>query len=132
MCSIRNAATFAALAIAAGAGTGCQWVGSPPSMRINDAAIAVDPAMEHRDWPMQTAYYANGVTVAGPTGQYLRPDQGLPQYAQMPIEYPLFVGQSFFLLPFDILWDPPWKDVAYPRAQAPASYTAAPPTNVTY
>jgi hypothetical protein len=131
MCSIRNAAASAALALVAAAGTGCQWVGSPPSMRINDTPIAVDPAMERRDWPMQTAYYQNGVTVAGPTGQYVRPDRSLPQYAVAAMETPLAVGQ-IALLPFDFLWDPPWKDVAYPRAQAPASYTAAPPTNVTY
>jgi hypothetical protein len=100
-------------------------------MEVNPTPIVVDEAMQRRDWPLQTASYENGVTVAGPTGQYLQPDKSLPQYAQMPIEYPLFLGQVI-LLPFDLLWDPPWKDVAYPRAQMPPTYTAAPRTDVSY
>lgn len=103
----------------------------PPSMRINPTPIATDPAMEHRNWASSTAAYANGVTVASPTGLYVRADPRLPTLAQGAVETPLFLGQVI-ILPFDILWDPPWKPIAYPRAQAPSSYTAAPPTNTTY
>jgi hypothetical protein len=135
MCSIRKAVVGTAGIVMAAAGVagvgGCEQVLPPPSMRINSEPVVVDEAMQRRDWPLVTAEYANGVTVAGPTGQYFRADRRLPQVAQGAIETPLFVGQVA-LMPFDFLWDPPWEDVQYPRAQAPASYTDAPPTNTTY
>jgi hypothetical protein len=118
-------------AVAAVMGAGCQRVVTPPPMQINPSPIVLDEAMQHRDWDRSTAYYPNGVTVAGPTGLYVRADPRLPALAQGAVETPLFVGQVI-LLPFDFLWDPPWKDVAYPRAQAPASYTAAPPSDNSY
>lgn len=128
MYSIRNAVICLVGVMAAG---GCQWVTPPPTARVNDTPIVVDEAMEHRDWSATTAYYANGVTVAGPTGQYFEPDQRIPEELRWPIEYPLFVGQVA-ALPFDFLWNPPWEDVAYPGVSVPPSYTAVPPTNVQY
>jgi hypothetical protein len=101
-------------------------------MRIDNQPLVIDEAMQRRDWDQSTAYYANGVTVAGPTGVYFEPHDrvppGLPRGA---VEAPLFVGHVV-LLPFDMLWDPYWEDVAYPRAQSPASYTQAPRSDTDY
>ena len=117
--------------LVAGAFAGCQRVTPPPSMRINPEPIVIDDAMQRRDWDRSTAYYRNGVTVAGPTGVYFESDPRLPAVARGAIETPLLVGHTI-ALPFDLIWDPPWEDVAYPRAQAPASYTAAPPSTNDY
>jgi hypothetical protein len=133
MYSIRNAVVRAIVPVAAlvSAGAGCQRVMPPPSMVINPAPIVIDEAMQRRDWDESTAYYTNGVTVAGPTGIYFESDPRLPLLARGAIDTPLFVGHTI-ALPFDFIWDPPWKDVAYPRAQAPASYTAVPPSTNEY
>ena len=45
---------------------GCQW--HPPTQKEpTNVAIATDPAMEVRDWPVSHAQWANGTVVAGPT-----------------------------------------------------------------
>lgn len=131
MCLIRKALLGVMVVGGSVAGVGCQRVGPPPSMLINDTPIVIDEAMQRRDWPQTTAEYANGVTVARPTGVYWEPDPELPQTARAAIETPLFLAHSL-LLPFDMIWDPFWEEVAYPRAQAPASYTAAPPSDREY
>ena len=133
MSSIRNVLLRAGVLASAtiGGAAGCQRVMPPPSMRINPDPLVIDEAMQRREWDRSTAEYANGVTVAGPTGIYFEPDPRLPTVARGAIETPLFIGHVI-ALPFDLIWDPPWEDVAYPRAQAPASYTAAPPSGNTY
>ena len=122
--------TLAAL-VMTGLLSGCQRVTDPPPMAINNAPIVVDQAMLRRDFEPTTAYYANGVTIAGPTGIYFESDPRLPAVVRGAVDTPLFVGHVL-LLPFDLLWDPWWEDVAYPRGQAPTSYTAAPPSDRQY
>ena len=137
MCSTRNRLTCLGVvvmpiaAFAVLATSGCQRVTTPPPMAVNTAPIVVDEAMLRRDFEPVTAYHANGVTIAGPTGVYFEPKPDLPPTVRSVIEVPLFVGHTV-MLPFDMIWDPWWEDVAYPRGQAPPSYTAAPPSDTQY
>ena len=134
MCSTRSKLVMTAAVVAFAAGAGCQKVVPPAPMALNNEPIVVDEAMQRRDFEPVTAYWANGVTVAGPTGVYFEPHNKVPPgVARGAVESPLFVMHTI-LLPFDMLWDPWWEDVAYPRGQSEAatSYTHAPPSDRTY
>src|SRR5438270_704595 len=51
---------------------GCEVKQPPPPEPVSHAPLVVDPAMQHRQWPVSVAHYANGSTVAWPTGALLR------------------------------------------------------------
>src|SRR5581483_1744996 len=52
--------------------TGCATKQPPPPEPVSHAPLIVDDAMRQRQWPISVAHYANGQTVAWPTGSLLK------------------------------------------------------------
>ena len=91
-----------------------------------NTTLLVDPAMEVRDWQPVMAYYANGDTVAGPTGFSYRTDPNLPRWAGPLVDAPIFAAQAV-ALPVNLAVQDPCSRRVYTGATLEPTYTAMPP-----
>ena len=113
------------------AAPGCQRIPRNQPVALNDEPLVVDEAMQIRDsdWEgdRQTAYYANGATVAGDTRLRLEPkDDTRWNYAADPA-----IGvANFVLIPFTYVRTPPFTTIVHRGAITPPSHTAQPAVEV--
>lgn len=106
--------------------SGCAIKQPPKLDEVSHAPLIVDDAMQHRQWPVSAARYANGQTVANPTGSLFvhRPNE--PVWQGVLTDAPMFVA-NVLTIPIVYIFTPPWETVAYPRGEIEASYHAMPP-----
>src|SRR5450432_1038702 len=69
-----------------------QRVQNAPPAAENTTPLVIDQAMQVRDWDRVTAHYANGDTIAGPTGTPYEVRWNQPAWEYVALETPLFVG----------------------------------------
>jgi hypothetical protein len=123
-----RAALLAALSVLAPAlaGTGCapqQQAGPPP-----EKPMAVDAAMQRRDWERSAAWYPNGDTVAGVQRYPLRSgggSPGSPDYPNAFYDVLASAGQTV-VLPFTYLFVPPFAPQLFTGENIPPTHTAMP------
>jgi hypothetical protein len=117
-------ASWCVLGAAAFAAMGCAS-SAPQRAELSQATLAVDPAMQNRDWDQSVAYYASGAVPAWNTRFWYTPSPKSPQ-AIKPITEPVaFAGQVVFL-PIALVIAPPFTHVIYHGVQEPASSNAFP------
>ena len=105
------------------AAAGCQKSTTPPAQAGN-LDIPTGPIEQTRaDWPRSTAYFANGDTVAGPTGRVYDPAGRCPR-RQTAADVPVFLGNAV-LLPWTLATTP--GEQSHTGAQFEPTYTAIPP-----
>src|SRR4051812_40742273 len=127
MCSTRKRAWMMMLSVAAAAVLGgCQTIPPPHNEKLNDQPVANDPATQYREWDHTTSWYANGATVAGPTGYWYQVSEDLPEGYQRVVE-PLVATMNMATLPVTTVVEPPWKVKVYHGAIVPPTYNAMPP-----
>ncbi|MBV8782381.1 MAG: hypothetical protein JO353_13375 [Phycisphaerae bacterium] len=97
-----------------------------PPESLSAPTIDVDEAMQARDWNLDTAYYANGSTVAGPIGFRYQPAPNQPFWRANLVE-PAIFGLNILIMPYEFFRTPPWKAVAWKGATVQPTYTAVPP-----
>src|SRR4051794_30950248 len=105
---------------------GCEVKQPPKPEPVSHAPFVVDEAMRHRQWPMSVAHYANGQTVAWPTGAILRHRADEPVWQATITDAPIFVANAVSI-PVVYMFTPPWQPVVYPSGEVEASYHAMPP-----
>jgi hypothetical protein len=106
--------------------TGCTVKQPYPPEPVSHAPLVVDDAMQHRQWPVSVAHYANGATVAWPTGAIFKHRDDEPVWQAAITDMPMFVANSV-ATPAVYLFTPPWQPVVYPEGEIEASYHAMPP-----
>jgi hypothetical protein len=132
MCSIRNRRAWTTALIALGAAAaaitapGCQTVPPPHTEKLNTTPVIVDDAMQRRQWESKTGWYANGATVAGPTGYWFQTSDELPEGYRRVVD-PMVATMNIGLLPVTTVVEPPWKVKVYHGAITPPTYNAMPP-----
>lgn len=105
---------------------GCAIKQAPPPEPVSHAPLVIDDAMQHRQWPVSAARYANGQTVAAPTGSIFVHRANEPVWQAAFTDTPMFVA-NVLTIPIVYLFIPPWDTVVYPRGEVEASYHAMPP-----
>lgn len=107
--------------------TGCQRIQPNRPVALSDAPLVIDEAMQIRDWDRQTAYYANGATVAGATRTTFEPRyDNRYNYAADPL-----IGvANIVLIPFTYFRTPWGATVVHHGAIVPPTHTAMPETRV--
>ena len=121
-----RAALAAALCLLASVLTGCapqQPAAAPPA-----PAMAIDAAMQRRDWEPSAAYYPNGDTLAGVQRYPLRSQggaPGTPDYPNALFDLAASAGQTI-VLPFTYLFAPPFAPQVFTGEAIRPSYTAMP------
>lgn len=98
------------------------------------APVAYDEAMALRDWPLTTATYANGDTIAGPTNKTWEYDttavsenpSGRRRALAQVAESGVFVANAL-LLPVQLVRNPPTEQRRYEGTIIPPTYSAAVP-----
>ena len=100
-------------------------------------AMAIDAAMQRRDWERSVSYYPNGDTLAGVQRYPIRSqggEPGSPDYPNMLFDFAASAGQTI-ALPFTYLFAPPFAPQVFTGEDIPPSYTVipdmAPPTRAT-
>ena len=117
---------LAAALAGVGAGTGCapqQHAALPP-----EKPMAIDAAMQRRDWERSAAWYPNGDTVAGVQRYPLRSgggSPGTPDYANAFYDLLASAGQTV-ALPFTYLFVPPFAPQVFTGEKIPPTFTAIP------
>jgi hypothetical protein len=125
MFSIRNKAIlFASLLVLAGAG--CQWRKPEKPAAVENNPLPPDPAIQLRDWPQQTAWYANGATVAGPTGYPLKPTPNQSDWSYYYADLGVWAANTV-MMPFVLVITPPWTEQITRGELVLATYTGQPP-----
>lgn len=139
MRNLRCWTVFAMIGIAALAGAvGCQQtndqvpdyhivqqIRNTPPEPENQTPLLVDDAMQLRDWDRSTAHYANGNTIAGPTGFLFEPRWNQPEWTYAALETPLFMVQTL-ASPLVLIVTPPWTPIMYTGVTVGPTYTAMP------
>lgn len=123
MCLIRKSILVAILALAMFPGCVRKSAQTPDMVT---EPVATDEAMQKRDWPLKSALYQNGSTVAGPTQfNYIgKPEQ--PEWTYYYSDFGAFMA-NMGLLPYNLIAHPQWTTQVYTGAVVPPSYTAVPP-----
>jgi hypothetical protein len=124
----RRACGFVLLA-ACGVLGGCQHYSDPEPDRLITTPMTIDPAMQRRDWPVTTAYYANTATIAGPRGFNYQPESDLSDVSRGFWEPMLALGQIVWL-PIDLVVNPQWESRAYYPVRVDPTYHAVPALDV--
>ena len=106
--------------------SGCQLVKPSPVARMNDTPLTIDPAMQKRDWERSTAYWANGMTVAGPTDYWLETADYVPDYQRRVVD-PSIAALNMVVLPAAVVVEPPWKQKVDPGLIIAPTYSGQPP-----
>lgn len=117
ICISLAACTFGAI--------GCQPVQQRTTEPMNDAPLAIDEAMQKRDFPKTEAMYPNGAVKAGPTWQTFEAKPDMPYQANTLADTGVAVG-NIFLTPLQMFRQPPGSSQTYPGAVIEPSYTAMP------
>lgn len=108
-----------------------QRIGKASQDQLSTEPLTIDGAMQQRDWERSTAVYANGDTIAGPTGFWYEPRPDQPEWRYAVLETPLFVFQTV-ALPVTLAITPPWTNMRYTGAEVGTTYTAMPPLPPSY
>src|SRR5213082_759955 len=74
--------------------TGCTVKQPPPPDPVSHAPLVVDDAMQHRQWPVSPAHYANGQTVAWTTGAIFKHRPGEPKWQATVTDLPMFLANT--------------------------------------
>jgi hypothetical protein len=93
---------------------------------VSHAPLVVDEAMQHRQWPVSTAHYANDQTPAWTTGALLKHAPTEPNWQATLTDLPIFLANTLSA-PVVFCFTPPWQRVVYPAGEVEASYNAMPP-----
>ena len=117
ICISLAACTFGAI--------GCQPVQQRTTEPMNDTPLAIDEAMQKRDFPKTEAMYPNGAVLAGPTWQTFESKPDMPYRANTLADSGIAVG-NIFLTPYQMFRQPPGSKQTFPGAVIEPSYTAMP------
>jgi len=108
---------------------GCQKTSMSSRGEINTEPLAIDPAMQLRQWDPVTAAYENGSTFNNPTGYAYESKPGQPGYT-----YYYADAGTFFVnlvtLPYTLIADRGGAESG--GVNLPPSYTAVPPLPPSY
>jgi len=126
MFSIRSRVVLCASLALALVATGCQWRKPEKPAAVENYPLPPDPAIQLREWPQQTALYANGATVAGPTGYVLEPKENQPEYTDYYDDFATWTANTV-MMPFVLMITPPWTEEIYRGEYVLATYTGQPP-----
>jgi hypothetical protein len=120
-------ALFAAIGLMSLTTSGCVMnrPASPPEV-LDSTPIAVDAAMERRNWEQSRAVYASTGTVAGNTGLMFRSDPARPDW-QNGIAEPFIFLTNVGLMPVSLVMTPPFAPVEYRSATVEPTYSGNPP-----
>lgn len=103
-----------------------QRIQNSPPEAVSSTPLTVDAAMQLRNWDRSTARYANGDTIAGPTGFNYEPKwYQEPESKYYYLDLPLALGQTL-MLPVNLIVTPPWEPVRYTGSTVDPSYTLMP------
>ena len=105
-------ATTAALGIAGLASPGCQRYVYAPRGGVQHEPVAIDQAMQIRDWEPSSARYTNPRFIAGPVGYWFQPAYDMPEPVYAVQETPMFALQTL-ALPLTVWFPPLWKPIEY-------------------
>jgi len=131
--SFTSALPLAALVVT-GVLAGCQHEPAPAPEAVSSEPLAIDEAMQRRDWPRTEAEFQNGVTVAGSTRMSYRPqttgdDTNLgilgSEGSNSFLDNFAFIGESL-LIPITYFKDPPFVEKDSPGVMYAPTYTAMP------
>jgi hypothetical protein len=125
---IGNAAVLVACVTATllAGSSGCQRRKLVPDAVAPPPQIAVDEAMRKRDWPAQSAFYADTSIIATPTGFLYEPEHDRAEWNYIFLDTGTFLGNTV-LLPVAFIMNPPWRETINRGATIPPTYTAVPP-----
>lgn len=104
---------------------GCSLQTHSTPVQVNEAPVAIDQAMLHRQWTQTTAMYASGAVNAGSTRFFLEPAADMHPRLQQAVEIPLFLANTIFS-PFTCFLVPPWQAVTYQGAVVAPTFNANP------
>jgi hypothetical protein len=123
-CFLRKILMAAMVSAGLAGSTGCLIHTAPPA-DVDRSPLVIDEAMQHRDWPVTVAHYANGETPAYPTGFVLQHSPTAPAWTPVLTDTPLFFA-NIVAMPIGYIFTPPWTPVAYPEGVVPPSYNVMP------
>ena len=118
--------TAAALGFAGLASPGCQRYVNVPRGEVKNEPVAIDEAMQIRDWEPSSARYTNPRFIAGPTGYWFQPAYDMPAPVYALQETPMFVLQTL-ALPVTVWFPPLYTPVEYAGETLEPTWHAMPP-----
>lgn len=122
----RWATTAAALGIAGLASPGCQRYVYAPRGGVQYEPVAIDEAMQIRDWEPSSARYTNPRFIAGPVGYWFQPAYDMPEPVYAVQETPMFALQTL-ALPLTVWFPPLWTPIEYAGETLEPTWHAMPP-----
>lgn len=113
------------IVLAAGVMAGCQYKKADPPTVLNTQPLAVDEAMQRRDWDKTTAYYRNGGVESNADRFPLQSRVQSPVLRSLS-EVPIFLANTV-MLPVTYIGQRPGTVVSNQAVVTEATYTAVPP-----
>lgn len=105
---------------------GCAVRRNDPPDVLDPTPVAVDAAMERRNWDQSHALYANTGTIAGNTGFFFMADATRPEW-QNGFAEPFIFLTNVALMPISLIITPPFAPVEYRAATIEPTYSGNPP-----
>jgi hypothetical protein len=105
---------------------GCQRLYVERPEPLNTEPVAVDEAMQLRQWAQVSATYPNGATDAGPTGFTWEPKREMEEWNYYYAD-PGVYFLNLFVMPYRLVVSPPWARVTYRGVWIEPTYHAMPP-----